>query len=114
MGAEVDCNGPINRLGPNDVLIDWATYGMPGSRLTAPNTTVGGHPATVHSGAADAPCAKIGGTRSVDAAIAQAPTLAPSGGNDNLIHMSACISGPDTNRAEADVIAMLDSLHFWS
>ncbi len=112
-GTEVDCGWPIGHLGPNDVLITWNSYGMPGHRLTAPNTTVGGHPATVHSGPADDPCAKIGGMRSVDAAITQNPTLAPSGGNDNLIQMSACISGPGTDRAEADVIAMLDSVHFW-
>jgi hypothetical protein len=114
VGEEVDCNGPIGRLGADGVLVTWFSFGMPDTALTAANTTVGGHPASVHSGPADDTCAKIGGTRTVDAQIAQNKTLAPQGRGEELTEMSACIAGSDTARAEADVTAMLDSVQFWS
>lgn len=105
-GERVDCTSPVTTLTPGGVLIDWYYCGLPGNSLrSSPGhaVTVAGHPARLESATADPACARLRGTRSVDAVIdPQSPAGSPS-----LLHMDACL----TRTAQtAPVLAMLQSL----
>lgn len=106
--TETDCTSPIGSLAAAGVLIDWYYYGLPGTSLryeSGRTTTFAGHPARLASGAADTACARIDGSRSVDAVI---DPEQPDGG-PSLLHMDACLTSPAQT---AQVIAMLGSLRF--
>lgn len=107
-GTETVCASPVTSLTPGGVLIDWYFFGLPTTALNyspGRTVTIAGEPARLASGPADPACARIGGTRSVDAAIEPAmPNGSPS-----LLHMDACL----TRTTEiAPVMAMLRSLRF--
>jgi hypothetical protein len=107
----IECGVPTRQLRPGGVLVTWASFGMPGQRLASqPGIAdeVGGHPARIVRGGADANCVALGGDISFDAAILQQRMNS----HDQLLEMSACLRSPGTAQSEVAVQRMLDSVRF--
>lgn len=107
-GTETICTSPVTSLTPGGLLITWYYYGLPGTALRyspGRTVTIAGQPARLATGTADPACARIGGTRSVDATVQPAT---PDGSPD-LLQMDACLTRPTQT---APVLAMLRTLTF--
>lgn len=92
------------------MLVRWQNAGMPGRRLATQlgtPETIGGHPSRVLRTPADPSCAALGGQRSINAVIENDVLNS----HDHYVEMSACLSGPNTQQAQAAVERMLTSVH---
>jgi hypothetical protein len=105
------CGQPLERIRPGGVLVRWQRAGKPGigiTRYPGVRDTIDGHPARVATTPADPSCAALGGNLSVDAVIASQILNSP----DSTIEMTACLTGSNTQQAQAAVERMLTSAHF--
>ena len=103
------------RLGPNGVVVEWWTFGnMTADSITrfrGQDTRIGGRAARVstspatRTSKATAWCARMGGSRTIDAAISR-----PQRGNWLLVDV--CLRGPNLTAGEAATRKMLSSLQF--
>lgn len=103
--TSVDCTNPVDALPPGGVLVRWDDNGFPVSAWKPkPNTTIAGYPAeeTVTSGPGW--CASLGGAETITITI---PRHQP----DNFYEMDACLSAPNLSQHEAQVSAMLRTVH---
>ncbi len=106
-GFTVRCGWPLERLEGGGILAWWTTNGSASwsfeQDARGRPITVGGRPAKllVRSG-----CRFVGGEVAMTAVIPY-PTLP-----DNWYELDACIRGPRTDLAEAQIRALLDSTSF--
>src|SRR5207244_12598438 len=100
------CHEPVKGLPPRSVLVTWTNYSAPhpsgASDITAPNTTISGHPARVEREAPGG-CSDIGADVTITADIAR-----PTSGH---FTMRACLRGPGVDAMAAQVYAMLNSIN---
>lgn len=124
---------PVRHLRPDGILVTWSTSDdAPGSRALSPaghrerigaepawvysgpasgrtaDLGIGAGPGTRHGGMTGPSCSQIGATQVITATI----SLGPAPGDAD--QMLACLRGPDTGPATAEIHAMLGSLRFTS
>jgi hypothetical protein len=97
---------PVTRLVPGETVIAWRMYGRPGFQPPPGGEpmAIGGRPARISYGAAEAACAAIGGDESVAVVMAARP------GESAWIGIDACQAGPDHRAAEAAFRQLLASV----
>lgn len=109
-GSPTTCGQPIDRLGPDGVLVTWTENGNPAWNFKTfrqgegRRTTVGGRPARVLVKTSVRTCGPIHADESIEVVIPN--------GRYNWYEMDACIQGPDVATAEAQVRAMLRTVQF--
>jgi len=106
--ATVNCpEYPVDRLEGNGVLVTWTQRGLGGEQVDwtqGASTTIGGLAARLVVGPGDAACTAIGGEREMVGLLRGAQT--------NWTEMRACYLGPDLEKTEAELHAMLASIQW--
>ena len=99
--VSVLCPDRQAQLPPGGVLVTWEADGFPGWGLTPlPNATIGGRPAIETRNNDDAWCTSLGGTETITALILR-----------DGYQMNACLRAPDLPQQEAQISAMLATVH---
>ena len=106
----IDCTrSAAASLGPGGVLVDWSRNGFPGwtfDRSKGKSATIGGRAATIEALDPSEPCQAIGGIRELVATI---DDVVP---DQNWTQARACLAGPSSDAAQAQVEAMLRTVVF--
>lgn len=100
---------PVVHLGPNGILADWWRRGSPGWAFDPTKgqpITVAGRTATIEQLDPDEGCQNVGGDRKLVLTI---PDPTP---NWNWTELDACLRGPALDALQAQVEAMLSTVHW--
>jgi hypothetical protein len=107
VGAEVtsvSCGDPVSKVAPGGMLVRWDEDGFPNWHAPGSNTKIGCRPAT-ETVTAGRWCRTLGGSRTITVVI-------PRGASDNWYEMDACLRGPGIPSEQAEITAMLKTVHF--
>jgi len=99
----VNCTDPVGPLPPGAVLVRWEAAGFPTFHPPKPNTTIAGRPA-LQTKTSGGWCASLGGTETITVKISRETP-------DNWYQMDACLRAPNLPQQEAQISAMLHTVH---
>jgi hypothetical protein len=102
-GTVGTCGLPITALPAGGILVEWRDNGFPGWHRPAPDTVIGGDPAS-ETKTSGGWCARAGGSEDLTVVIPQA------GRPDDWFQMDACLRGPGLAAARAAVAGMLSTV----